>query len=1412
MGTMWKVRGVELTALVAVGVLGLLGVFGWLVSSALTATSSSPKPLTKAQAAKAYGKLPLRFEANRGQTDPRAKFIARGAGYTLFLTPQESVVSLVKPAPPRNGGKGPQDTGGRSTSGPTGTATVHMRLAGANPSSQLDGLKRLPGHSNYLTGRDPHTWRTGVPGYASALSRGVYPGIDLLYHGKQGQLEYDFQVAPGADPNRIALTFSGARKLSLDRRGDLLLETPAGMLRQHKPVIYQQIDGRRRSVSGHFVLHARNRVGFRVGAYDRSARLVIDPTLAYSTYLGGSGQFDQGEGIAVDSAGSAYVTGIAGSEDFPTHNAFQSSPKSDRDVFVSKLTPDGTALAYSTFLGGSGDDQGSGIGLDGTGAAYIAGTTSSTDFPVPNAFRSTCPGTQGYCRAAFVAKLKSDGSGLIYSTYLGGNQFETGNAIAVDSAGSAYVTGETGSASFPTQNAAQPTYAGGNSDAFITKLNSNDGGGAVTLAYSTFLGGGSSTYERAHGIALDSSGAAYVTGTTNAAGFPTTAGAYDRTCGTGATTDCNNGELDAFVAKYSTTGAVAYSTLLGGTHEDVGFAIAVGHGGSDAGAAYVHGATTSNDYPTTTGAYDRTCATSPSPLGTTCAGLPGNQFATDAFVTKLNATGSDLVYSTFLGGQDFDVGKGIAVNSAGNVFVSGTAASTDFPIVRPVDEAGSRAYVAEFNGAGSGLVFSTYFGGSAPAPGVSGMALDSAGNAYITGSTAAIDFPTQNHVQGKLATPTDAFVAKFSTASDANLAAPYVEGVSPRGGDVSGGRRVKITGTGFGGASAVAFGGVAAASFTIDSATQITAVAPAHAPGPAPVTVTTSQGTSPPNPISRFIYAEGMFASTDASPVPFSRDGGPPTVTLLKAGKVLVAGAGTRSAALYNPKTGTFTPTGPLAPPKSENVKLTENVATLLPNDKVLVVGDNGAELYAPSAGTFSPTKGPPLFSPVGGTATLLKTGKVLITGLNQFIEAYPNPQVYQAQLYDPVTDTFSATGSPIDDHRAGKAALLPNGKVLLAGGPGPNFGASRSAEVYDPTTQVFTRTGALNSGRYSFTLTPLPNGKILAAGGAVGIASFTASAELYDPQTGDWAVTGGLDDPRRAHAATLLANGKVLITGGSHFAYSYDFSVPRAELFDPAARGGQGGFTSAGRMEDPIAQPGAALLSSDTGGFAADPALCGENCGKVLLTGRANIFTSSSFSRASRAELYTPGVPSSGPGPGGGGPGSGSPPSGGGPGSGSPPSGLTSHGTTGPSDITAPGVSGFGLTNNPFVVGGGSTPTFGSAAKAKKHKKGTTFRYTLSEAATVQFTVSQRASGRRRGRRCVAPTRSLRRARTCTRIIARGTLTRISRQGRNSVGFSGRIGSRRLSPGRYQATLLATDAAGNRSRPMTISFTIVRR
>src|ERR1035441_8986022 len=496
-----------------------------------------------------YGKLPLSFEANRGQTARQVKFLSRGPGYTLFLTPDAAVLSLHREKD---------------------NAVLRMKLLGANAPASVTGADALPGKSNYFIGSDPNQWRTNVPTYGAVKYAAVYPGIDLVYHGNQRLLEYDFLVAPGADPQAIGIRFQGARKLSVNREGALVIGLGGSEVIEPAPVVYQEIGGQRQTVAGRYVLRGRGRVGFSVAEYDRSQPLVIDPTLVYSTYLGGS---DRANAIAVDASGNAYVTGITWSLNFPTTpGAFQTTLGGAEDAFVTKLNATGSALGYSTYLGGGvcegvidgGSDGGSGIAVDASGNAYVTGTTYSSDFPTtPGAFQTTPVYCSG-CYTAFVSKLNATGSALAYSTYLGGSGGDLGYGIAVDASGNAYVTGATGSSNFPTTPGAfqtTPVFCSLCSTAFVSKLNAT----GSALAYSTYLGG--SGGDLGYGIAVDAPGSAYVTGRTDSADFPTTPGAFQT---------AYEGNEDVFVSKLNAAGsALVYSTYLGGTGRDDGYGIAV---------------------------------------------------------------------------------------------------------------------------------------------------------------------------------------------------------------------------------------------------------------------------------------------------------------------------------------------------------------------------------------------------------------------------------------------------------------------------------------------------------------------------------------------------------------------------------------------------------------------------------------------------------------------------------------------------------------------------------------------------------------------------------------------------------------------------------------------------------------------
>jgi len=570
---------------------------------------------------------------------------------------------------------------------------------------------------------------------------GLYPGIDLVYDGRGGHLETSYVVAPGADPSLITLAMSGTQGLRLDAGGGLTLTTAAGDLRQSAPVAYQDAGGPRRAVPVRYGLDGAGHVTFTLGSYDASQPLVIDPVLSYSTYLGGTGS-DKGTAIAVDATGAAYVTGNTTSPDFPTRQALQAGYGGgySGDAFVTKLAPGGGALAYSTYLGGTGDDTGSGIAVDAAGDAYVAGTTASTDFPVKNALQASNAGGHD----AFVAKLNPAGSALLWGTYLGGTSDDWGNVIALDAGGNPVVAGTTTSATFPTKAALQSAPKNGR-DAFVAKL-AADGS---ALLWSTYYGGSGDDY--GNGVALDPRGTVYLAGQTASADFPLK-NAVQASLGGG-----YNG--DAFVAALSADGsALSYSTYLGGSGDDKATAIAV----DATGAAYVTGNTTSSaDFPTTSGALQPTF---------------GGGYNGDAFVAKVRPGGGSLAWSTYLGGNGDDYGNGIALDSQANVYVTGNTGSPNFPLASPAQSTytGSGpgcystpcgdAFVSKLSADGAALNYSTYLGGSNATVGL-GIAVDVTGTAYATGYTYATDFPTTagaaQGLSGGGSYQSDAFVAKF---------------------------------------------------------------------------------------------------------------------------------------------------------------------------------------------------------------------------------------------------------------------------------------------------------------------------------------------------------------------------------------------------------------------------------------------------------------------------------------------------------------------------------------------------------------------------------------------------------------------------------------------------------------------------
>ncbi|MFC5591195.1 SBBP repeat-containing protein [Sporosarcina soli] len=685
-----------------------------------------------------YGQLPLYFIPNEGQLeDSRIHFYVKGAGYDVFFTNEGASFVYKEEIPSSIEFK-------RNRPNSMGTVTkgkgfrLDFLLFGANQGVKPEAGSKMPGTVNYFRGKNPEDGHTHISVFQEVIYREVWPGIDLVFRSKQGQIKYEFVLQPGAKVETIRFTYAGADGLLLDDEGNLLIDTAFGVMLDTSPLSYFKKDQDYHHVESAFqLIHGNNGetyITFTLGkGHDNRYPLVIDP-LIYSTYLGGSGS-DQGYAIAVDNDGNAYITGYTTSTNFPnTPGAFQLSFAGNRDAFVTKLNATGTALVYSTHLGGSDFDQGWSIAVDSAGNAYVTGITFSSDYPIMGAYQPTNNGLAN----AFVTKLNDTGTALVYSTYLGGEDFDQGSGITVDNAGNAYITGYTLSSNFPTTSDAFQLSKNGLGDAFVTKLHSS----GSSLVYSTYLGG--TGLDQGLSIALDSIGSAYITGVTQSADFPITPTAFQSTF---------TGFANAFVTKFNPTGsALIYSTFLGGSDNNSGAAIAV----SNDGNAYVTGFTNSTDFPTTWGAYRTT--------------YNGDS---DVFVTKFNPSGTALIYSTYLGGTDADQGLGIAVDDTGNAYVTGATQSDDFPTTTCAFDSTFNgvidAFVTKIDPTGTRLINSTYLGGTGFDQGY-GIALDNAGNAYVTGLTISTDFPTNptafdtmfNGVQ-------DAFVTKISFPPDVPL-------------------------------------------------------------------------------------------------------------------------------------------------------------------------------------------------------------------------------------------------------------------------------------------------------------------------------------------------------------------------------------------------------------------------------------------------------------------------------------------------------------------------------------------------------------------------------------------------------------------------------------------------------------------
>ncbi len=1146
----------------------------------------SKKSTGKATRLREIGKLPLSFEENQGQVDEKVKYLARGKGYTLFLTETEAVLSLRNAAseklevrseketpsvsPLRSGKRarvrGEATKDHNAGKGESGTSVIRMKFAGANSAPKVNGDDQLPGIVNYFIGNDPDQWRTQIPTYKKVQYDNLYEGIDLVYYGNQGQLEYDLVVAPGSDPSQIQLAFEGTDVVTVDPdTGDLVISLlysdqsppPSGervrvrgdasdlenatALRLLKPHVYQLVDGKKVEITANYVVQAdssqvsllpsplstSSAVNIQLASYDITKPLIIDPVLHWSTYLGTTGN-DGGRGIAVDSAGAVYITGEAGATGFPeaVGNPIQPSGFAGGvgDAFVLKLNSAGTALIYATYMGTTGADSGNAIVVDAAGAVYVTGEAGAAGFPGALGNQIQPGGFAGGSRDVFVAKLNPAGTGIVYSTYLGTSGRDRGVSIAVDGLGAAYITGPTDAAGFPMAlgNLIQPGgFAGGPNDAFVAKLNPAGTG----LAYATYLG--TSGWDEGNTIVVDAAGAAYVVGEAGAAGFP---GALGNPIQPGGF--AGSGSFgDAFVVKVNPAGnGLVYSTYLGTSGGDAGWGLAV----DGAGAAYITGPTEAAGFPGALGNLIQP---------------GGHAGGTDVFVAKVNPAGTALVYATYLGTNGEDFGHHLVVDAAGAAYVTGQTGAAGLPgtsgsVIQPDGHAGGQdAFLAKLNQTGTGIDYATYLGTSGRDVGVN-LEVDAAGTVLVTGLTEAAGFPgaSESVIQpdGFAGGVDDAFVAKVCNSPP---------------------------------------------------------------PGTAPGTWIQPSG------IGSMVVARAAHTSTR-----------------LANGNILIVGGNATTpsfvthvtAEVFDSTARIFSATG------SMDDERALHTATLLPDGKVLVAGGSGAtgtlstaELYtttSPTSGVFTNTSvstGGMQVSRASHAALLLPDGNVLLVG--GFTSGIGT--IGSAELFDSATGLFaSSPPGPMNIPRqAPTMTLLPNGTVLIVGGF--SGGASTNlAEIYDPTTQLFTLTvGTLNTPRGSHRATLLANGKVLITGGRNRIATNNdfalASAELYDPVTQEFSVTSSMIHERASHAAVLLHEGRVLIASGFENPdgiLANSPSLKSAELYDPGIGGGV--FTLMAPLNFP--------RSNSSEFFSVLPN------GQVLVIGGSS---STSVADLSTAELYTP-------------------------------------------------------------------------------------------------------------------------------------------------------------------------------------------
>jgi hypothetical protein len=1106
--------------------------------------------MQKAQLAADYGKLPLSFEANEGQTDGRVKFLSRGSGYGLYLTSDEAVLALnghpCKSGAPAHSSQSSQE---RNQAGcGSDDAVVTMRLAGrANLTASLAGEEPLPGTANYFVGGDPAAWRTAVPTYAKVRYTDVYPGVDLLYYGNQRQLEYDFAVAPHADPRAIRLQFSGVTKLKLDPDGDLIVSAKNGDIAFRKPVIYQERDGRRDLIAGRFTLGRRHTVSFALNDYDHSRPLIIDPVLAYSTYLGGSGinNGDAAFAIAVDSSGDAYVTGMTDSVNFPlTSGSYQQTNKgaanSTFNAFVTKMNATGTALVYSTYLGGSATTQALALAVDGSGSAYVTGMTFATDFPTTSGAYQTASVANSAGYTAFVTKLNAAGTALEYSTYLGGSgngggTGDTGNAIAVDSSSDVYVAGATYSANFPvTAGAYQTTNrdeANNQQSAFVTKLNAS----GSALVYSTYLGGsaGNGQSDVANALAVDGSGDVYLTGQAGSSDFPTTAGAYQTTNPASA-----NSTTVAFVSELNPSGSsLLYSTFLGGSEGASGSALAV----DASGDAYVTGFAKYTDFPVTAGAFQAT--NNGSALN-----------VSNAFVAKLNPTGSALLYSTYLGGsgleisafdKDGDSASGLVVDAAGDAYVTGVAFSSNFPVTSGAYQTTNNgsanstynAFVTELNPTGAALLYSTFIGGSGFPFGSTnyyrgddamGLAIDASDNLYITGIAYSADYPvtkgpfqSTNRAIGN--SGSNVFISKLSLAGQIPAAIATTTTLTSSASPVAAGTSVTFT------AAVVASSGTTVPTgnvvFAVDGSAAATVALASGSASYSTSTLAVGSHTVTANYEGSAAFSSSSASATqtvNAAEQPATAPAFSPAVGTYNSAQSVTLSDATTGAAIYyttngtTPTTSSTLYTGAIAVSASETI------------EAIAVAGGYTNSVVASGAYAITPTAAAPTFPVAIGTYTSAQSVTIA--------EATSGASVYYT------TDTTTPTTSSAKYTAAIQLATSTTVKAIAVASGYNN--SPVAAATYNITPPAATPTFSLAAGTYTSTQ-------------SVTLTDTTTGATIYYttngtiPTTSSTVYTGPISvNTTETIEAIAAAPGYV---SSQPAGTNYTVTQPQAQLLTPA-------------------------------------------------------------------------------------------------------------------------------------------------------------------------------------------------------------------------------------------------------------------